>query len=80
MRRASVGRRATTTFSPSETTSGAKGTLVYSAKAHAALCDDDNKGDLVVTYCTNSTDLAGLVNDHTLYYPRFVRVFLVQPR
>ena len=57
-----------------------KGTLVYSAKAHAALCDDDNKGDLVVTYCTNSTDLAGLVNDHTLYYPRFVRVFLVQPR
>jgi len=44
--------------------------LVYAAKAHPELLG----GSLVATYATNSTDLATLANDMSVYFPRFVRV------
>lgn len=43
----------------------------YAAKAHPHLSGD---GDLVISYCVNSFDFARVVNDATLYRPRFVRV------
>jgi hypothetical protein len=49
-----------------------KNALVYSAKAHPEL----RGADLVVTYCTNDTDLATLVDDTSLYFPRFLKVTL----
>ncbi len=42
--------------------------LVYSAKAHPEL-----EGGLLITYCTNHLDFSTLVNDMSLYFPRFVR-------
>ncbi|HEY4220540.1 MAG TPA: hypothetical protein VGO62_04340, partial [Myxococcota bacterium] len=51
--------------------------LVYSAKAHPELSGAD--GDLVITYCTNDSDLATLVDDDSIYYPRFLRVQLRMP-
>jgi hypothetical protein len=47
-----------------------KNVLVYAAKAHPELTG----ADLVVTYASNSTDLATLASDTSLYFPRFVRV------
>jgi hypothetical protein len=52
-------------FTPPE--SGRANVIVYAAKAHPEL------GPLVITYATNSTDLATLANDMSLYFPRFVR-------
>ncbi|MGC4118979.1 MAG: hypothetical protein QM765_31305 [Myxococcales bacterium] len=46
------------------------GVLVYAAKSHPEL----EGAELVVTYATNSTDLATLVGDSSLYFPRFVRL------
>ena len=48
------------------------GVFVYSAKAHPEL--QGAQGDLVVSYCSNRYDLADLVNDDTVYFPRFARV------
>lgn len=45
--------------------------FTYSAKAHPHLSGD---GELVVSYCVNSFDFARIVNDATLYWPKFVRV------
>jgi hypothetical protein len=46
--------------------------FVYAAKAHPELSAG---GDLVVTYASNTfADFSVLVNDPTLYFPRFVRV------
>ncbi len=45
------------------------GAFVYAAKAHPELAG----GSLVVTYATNGT-LSQVVNEMSLYYPRFVRV------
>lgn len=43
--------------------------MIYAAKAHPEL-----KGaELVLTYATNSFDFARLVDDMSLYYPRFLR-------
>ena len=50
--------------------SGRDGVLVYAAKAHPELTG----AELVVTYATNTTDLATLVADRSLYYPRFLRL------
>jgi uncharacterized protein DUF4185 len=49
-----------------------KDAMVYAAKAHPEL-----RGagvDLALTYATNSFDFAKMVNDPSLYYPRFVRL------
>jgi len=46
------------------------GVLVYAAKSHPELAG----AQYVVTYATNSMDLATLANDLGLYFPRFVRV------
>lgn len=54
-------------FTPPE--SGEANVLVYAAKAHPELAG----GSLVVTYATNSTDLAMLAADMSLYFPRFAR-------
>jgi hypothetical protein len=54
-------------FTPPE--SGRSNVIVYAAKAHPEL----SGGSLVVTYATNSTDLATLANDMSVYFPRFVR-------
>jgi hypothetical protein len=54
-------------FTPPE--SGRSNVIVYAAKAHPELAGVS----LVVTYATNSTDLATLASDMSLYFPRFVR-------
>jgi hypothetical protein len=54
-------------FTPPE--SGKPGLLVYAAKAHPELAG----GSLVITYATNG-GLSQVVNDMSLYFPRFVRV------
>jgi hypothetical protein len=54
-------------FTPPE--SGQPGLLVYAAKAHPELAG----GSLVITYATNG-GLSQVVNDLSLYFPRFVRV------
>jgi hypothetical protein len=46
------------------------GALVYAGKGHEEL----RGADLVATYSSNASDVATLVADETLYYPRFVRV------
>ena len=46
----------------------------YAAKAHPYL-----KGDgLAVTYCSNSRNLSYVVNNESIYYPRFLRITLEQ--
>jgi hypothetical protein len=57
-----------TVFRPPE--SDRPHTLVYAGKAHPELAG----GDLVLTYASNDTDLASLVSDTSIYFPRFVRV------
>ena len=44
--------------------------MIYAAKAHPELTGSD----LVLTYATNSFELADVIQDQTLYYPRFVRL------
>lgn len=46
--------------------------FVYAGKAHPELAG----ADLVLTYASNNLDFAELVADESLYYPRFVRVWL----
>lgn len=58
-------------FDPPELKTPRDGFYLYSAKAHPTLEAD---GALAVTYCTNHRELGTLVDDLTLYYPRFVRV------
>jgi hypothetical protein len=55
---------------------GRRDVLIYQGKAHAQL---GQRGELIVTYCTNSTDFATLVSDPGLYYPRFVRLRFDRP-
>jgi hypothetical protein len=47
----------------------------YTAKAHPMLSSATN--ELIVTYAANSFDLAQVLNDARLYWPRFVRVKLL---
>lgn len=49
--------------------------MTYAAKAHPELAGSD----LVLTYATNSFELADVIRDQTLYYPRFVRLSFVKP-
>ncbi len=50
--------------------------MIYAAKAHPEL----RGSDLVLTYATNSFDLADVIQDPSLYYPRFVRLFFAEPK
>lgn len=52
--------------------SNREGAFVYAGKAHAELTG----ADFVATYACNSFDFAKLVDDTSLYYPRFVRIDL----
>lgn len=45
--------------------------MVYSAKAHPEL---SQAGELLVSYCVNSSDFWHMLSDATIYRPRFVRV------
>ncbi len=56
-------------FVPEEANSGQKDTMIYAAKAHP----EQTTEGLAVTYCTNTFNLATVVTDESLYYPRFVR-------
>ena len=47
--------------------------FTYAAKAHPHLGGDS---ELVVSYVVNSFDLAPVINDATLYWPKFVRVVM----
>lgn len=49
------------------------GALIYAAKANPEL---DAEGALAVTYIPSSFDIATVVADETLYYPRFIRLKL----
>jgi hypothetical protein len=55
-------------FRPEE--SGRSGVFVYAGKAHPQL----EGADLVLTYASNAFDFARLVDDASLYFPRFVRL------
>lgn len=65
---------ARTVFVPPE--SGRPDTWIYAAKAHPHL---DGRGMLTLTYVANHRQLATLVRDTTLYYPRFVRLTMTTP-
>lgn len=43
----------------------------YSAKAHPNQADDD---ELIISYVVNSYDVAQVLSDASLYWPRFIRV------
>jgi hypothetical protein len=46
----------------------------YAAKAHASQATDDA---LMISYVVNSRDVEQVIDDATLYWPRFVRVSLI---
>lgn len=50
------------------------GLLTYAAKAHPELRSPELGGAVAVSYASNSLDLATLVADQALYFPRFVRL------
>lgn len=56
-------------FRPPE--SDRSGVLVYAAKGHP---EQDAGGALAVTYATNTLDFATLLDDTSLYFPRFVKL------
>ena len=45
--------------------------ITYAAKGHAHLSRD---GELLISYCVNSTDFGQIFRDASLYRPRFIRV------
>jgi hypothetical protein len=47
--------------------------FTYAGKAHSHLSMGN---DIVITYAVNSYDLAPVINNAELYWPRFVRVTL----
>ncbi|MCS7223261.1 MAG: DUF4185 domain-containing protein [Armatimonadetes bacterium] len=49
----------------------------YAAKAHPEISEP---GELVVTYATNSFRFQDLLDDASLYFPRFLRLFLTADR
>ncbi len=50
-----------------------KGVFTYAAKAHPHLATGN---ELVISYVVNSFELAPVINDADLYWPRFIRVAL----
>lgn len=59
-------------FRPPE--SSLDGVFVYAGKAHPQLTGDEVRSDLVATYASNAWDFGRLIDDETLYFPRFVRL------
>ncbi|MFO0822303.1 MAG: DUF4185 domain-containing protein [Gemmataceae bacterium] len=51
-----------------------KGVFTYAAKAHPHFATNGN--ELVISYVVNAFQLAPVINDAELYWPRFVRVSL----
>jgi len=49
--------------------------MIYQGKAHPGLTGSD----LVLTYSTNSFDFKNLIDDASIYYPRFVRLSAQDP-
>ncbi len=49
-----------------------KNVLIYAGKAHPELVG----ADIVLTYVVNGTNFSQLVNDNSLYFPRFLKVHL----
>jgi hypothetical protein len=45
------------------------GTMIYAGKSHPSLAGSD----LVFTYVVNRTDFGDLINDSSVYYPRFLK-------
>lgn len=45
--------------------------MVYSAKAHPEL---SREGELLISYCVNSSDFWHMLSDASIYRPRFIRV------
>lgn len=62
---------------PPTTTSSAD-LLYYSAKAHPQYLTDAarNKGEIILTYCTNSTNFAKLTSNAKLYVPQGLKISL----
>jgi len=56
-------------FTPEEADPTRKGTMTYAAKVHPEQAADG----LAVTYCTNASNPGIVVEDESLYYPRFLR-------
>lgn len=44
--------------------------MIYAAKAHPQLAG----GDLLLTYASNSFRFSEMISDHSIYFPRFVRL------
>jgi hypothetical protein len=49
-----------------------QGVFTYAAKAHPHLAGNEN--ELVISYVANAFELAPVINDADLYWPRFIRV------
>jgi hypothetical protein len=48
--------------------------ITYAGKAHPELASPDLAGRVALSYGSNSFDFASVVNDRSLYFPRFVRL------
>ena len=60
------------------TTTSTPDLLYYSAKAHPQYLTDaaKNKGEIILTYCTNSSNFAKLTSNAKLYVPQALKVSL----
>jgi hypothetical protein len=59
-------------YRPNESNQG--GVFVYAGKSHPELIG----ADLVLTYVVNNSDFGKLVNDASIYYPRFLKATLAR--
>ena len=62
-------------YTPPEVEKSKKNMMLYAAKAHP----EQIAQGLAVTYCTNNTELKTVVNDESVYYPKFIRLQLSSP-
>ena len=55
---------------------GSTDLLYYSAKAHPQYLTDaaKNKGEIILTYCTNSSNFAKLTSNAKLYIPQALKI------
>lgn len=62
------------------TTPGTSDLLYYTAKAHPQYLTDasKNKGKIILTYCTNSSNFAKLTSNAKLYVPQALKVSLAK--
>jgi hypothetical protein len=59
---------------------GSPDLLYYSAKAHPQYLTDaaKNKGEIILTYCTNSSNFAKLTSNAKLYVPQALKVSIAK--